>query len=38
LSSCAAIADIFQAGVWVGIVIVIIVVGVIGYIISRFRG
>jgi hypothetical protein len=38
LSSCQAIADIFSAGVWVGVILVVVVIGVIGFIISRMRG
>jgi len=35
LNSCAAIAGIFKAGVWTGIILVVIVVAVIIWIISR---
>jgi len=37
LSSCSAIGDIFEAGIWTGLVLVVIVVGIIGFIISRVR-
>jgi hypothetical protein len=37
LSSCSAIMDIFQAGVWAGIIVVILVVGLVGFLISRMR-
>ncbi len=37
LSSCSAIADIFEAGIWAGIIMVVLVVGIIGFIISRVR-
>lgn len=36
-SSCEAIGDIFQAGMTVGIVVVIIVVALILWLVSRFR-
>lgn len=35
LSSCEAIAGIFKAGVWVGIIVVVIVVALIFWIISK---
>ena len=38
LSSCAAIEGIFKAGVWVGILAVVAVVGVIIFIISKVSG
>ena len=37
LSSCEAIADIFKAGVWVGVLIVVLVVGLIFWLISRAK-
>ena len=37
LSSCQAIADIFKAGMWVGILIVVIVVGLIVFIIGKAK-
>jgi hypothetical protein len=36
-AGCELIGDIFQAGLVVGIIIVLIIVGIIGWIISRFR-
>ncbi len=35
LSSCSVIGDIFKAGVWVGVLAVVIIVGLIIYFISR---
>ena len=37
LSSCQVIGDIFKAGVWVGILLVVIVVGVILWLVGRGR-
>jgi hypothetical protein len=37
-SGCQAIGDIFQAGVWVGIIAVVIVIAIIIWVISLFRG
>jgi len=36
-SSCQAIADIFKAGVWVGVIIVVLIVGIIFWLINRAR-
>jgi hypothetical protein len=38
MSSCTAIGDIFKAGAAVGIIAVIIVIAIIIWIISLFRG
>jgi TRAP-type C4-dicarboxylate transport system permease large subunit len=36
-SSCQAIADIFKAGVWVGVLLVVVVIGVIFWLIGKAR-
>ena len=36
-SSCQAIADIFKAGMWVGIIVVVLVVGIIFWLIGKAR-
>ncbi|MGH7465511.1 MAG: hypothetical protein ACREK1_10075 [Longimicrobiales bacterium] len=36
-AGCELIGDIFQAGFVVGIIIVLVIVAVIGWIVSRFR-
>ena len=36
LAGCELIGDIFQAGVWVGVILVVAVLAVVGYIVSRF--
>jgi hypothetical protein len=38
MAGCELIGDIFQAGFVVGIIIVLLIVGIIGWIMSRFRG
>jgi cytosine/uracil/thiamine/allantoin permease len=38
LSGCSVIGDIFKAGVWVGVLAVVVVVGLIIYFISRASG
>ncbi len=37
LSSCSAIGDIFEAGVWSGIIVVVLVVALIGFLINKMR-
>jgi len=37
LSSCEAIGDIFKAGVWVGVIIVVLVVGLIFWVINKAK-
>jgi len=38
LSGCEAIGDIFQAGVWVGVIIVVLVLAGIGFVVAKLRG
>lgn len=35
---CEAIAGIFKAGVWTGIAMVVILVGIIGFVATKVRG
>ncbi|MEO6327314.1 MAG: hypothetical protein ABIO55_00190 [Ginsengibacter sp.] len=37
LSSCQAIADIFKAGVWVGVIVVVLIIGIILWVIGKAR-
>ena len=37
LTSCEVIGGIFKAGVWTGVLVVVIVVGLIIYLVSRSR-
>jgi hypothetical protein len=37
LTGCQAIADIFQAGVWVGVVAVLLVLGLVGFLFAKMR-
>ena len=37
LSSCQAIAGIFKAGVWVGIIIVVIIIAIVLWLISKMK-
>ena len=37
LSSCQAIGDIFKAGMWVGVIVVVIVVALVLWLIGKMR-
>ena len=37
LTACEVIGNIFQAGVAIGVIMVIVVVGVIGFVIAKIR-
>lgn len=36
LSSCAAIGDIFEAGMWIGVIGVVLVVALVFWLFSKF--
>jgi uncharacterized membrane protein YkvI len=38
LAGCEAIGDIFKAGVWVGVLFVVIVIAIVGFIAAKARG
>jgi hypothetical protein len=38
LPGCELIGDIFKAGMWFGIILVVAIVIAVGYAVSRFRG
>jgi uncharacterized membrane protein YkvI len=37
-SGCEAIGDIFKAGVWVGVVFIVIIIAIVGFIAAKIRG
>ena len=37
LSGCEAIGTIFEAGIWVGVIMVVIVLGLVGFVASKLR-
>jgi hypothetical protein len=37
VSGCQVIGDIFQAGMWVGVIAVVLIIAVIGFIVSKIR-
>ena len=38
VAGCDAIAGIFKAGMWTGVVMVVILIGIIGFVATRIRG
>jgi hypothetical protein len=38
LPGCEAIGTIFKAGIWTGIIAVVLVVGIIGFIVTKVSG
>ena len=38
VAGCAAITGIFKAGVWTGMVMVVILIGIIGFVATKVRG
>lgn len=37
MSSCELIGDIFQAGMWTALIIIVLIVALVGWLFSRFR-
>lgn len=37
LSSCELVGDIFEAGIWVGVLIIVGIIALVIWLISRFR-
>lgn len=37
-TSCEIIGDIFEAGIWTGIILIVLIVAILIYIFSKFRG
>jgi hypothetical protein len=38
LGGCEVIGDIFQAGMWVGVIGVVLVLAVVGFLVAKLRG
>lgn len=38
LSGCEAIGDIFKAGLWVGVIIVVLIIALVLWLIRKMRG
>ena len=38
LSSCELVGDIFEAGMWTAVIIIVLVVLLIGWLVRKFRG
>jgi hypothetical protein len=37
LAGCELVGDIFQAGVWVGVIAVVLVIAIVGFIAAKIR-
>ena len=37
MSSCEIIGDIFKAGMWTALIIIVLIVALVGWLFSRFR-
>jgi hypothetical protein len=38
LSGCEVVGDIFQAGVWVGVVMVVLILAGVAFLVAKLRG
>ena len=38
LGGCEVIGDIFQAGVWVGVILVVLLLAAVGFVVGKLRG
>ena len=38
LTGCAIVGDIFKAGVWVGVLLVVVVIGLLVWLVSKIMG
>jgi hypothetical protein len=38
LAGCELVGDIFQAGMWVGVIFVVMIIAFVGFIAARIRG
>lgn len=36
-AGCEVIGNIFQAGMWVGVIMVVLILGIVGFIVSKLR-
>ncbi len=36
-TGCEAVGSIFEAGLWVGVILVMIVLGIVGFIVTKMR-
>lgn len=37
VSGCEAIATIFEAGLWVGVIMAVLILGIVWFLVGRFR-
>ena len=38
LAGCELIGDVFQAGMWVGAIVIVLIVAIVGFIAAKLRG
>ena len=38
LAGCELVGDIFQAGMWVGAIIIVLIIAIVGFIAAKIRG
>ncbi len=38
LTSCELVGDIFEVGMWTGVIIIVVIVALILWLVSKFRG
>ena len=38
LAGCELVGDIFQAGMWVGAIVIVLIVALVGFIAAKIRG
>ena len=38
MTGCEAIAGIFKAGVWTGVVMIVVLIAIVGFVATRIRG
>jgi uncharacterized membrane protein YkvI len=38
LAGCELVGDIFQAGMWVGAIVVVLVIAIVGFLAAKIRG
>jgi uncharacterized membrane protein YkvI len=38
LAGCELVGDIFQAGMWVGAIVVVLIIAIVGFLAAKIRG
>jgi hypothetical protein len=37
-AGCEVVGDIFQAGMWVGVIFIVLIIAIVGFIAAKIRG